>query len=240
MKGTDVYSTQEVVAGECATQPANPTAPSNYVFAYWALCGAEFDFTTPITDNITLVATNKGKDVTLVFYYDRNDCGTSSSKYTEVIVEYGTVLDPAKIPASITMKEGEVFTGIWHKSSSYSGAPLDLSKPIDFTTKQKLYPGFVLESVTDLEGVWFGSGSGKDYTFTINVDDNFKVTATVTIVEGGVENTFKAESIQYDGTNFVFKYFKTATATSYTTLTIKYSATEVKLSSPSAVLTKKA
>ena len=46
---------QYIKGGQCASVPATPIK-SNYDFEYWMLNGKEFDFSTPITSNITLVA----------------------------------------------------------------------------------------------------------------------------------------------------------------------------------------
>lgn len=52
--GTEVES-QLVTSGEVATMPVTPTK-EKYVLNYWALDGIEYDFSTPVTSNITLVA----------------------------------------------------------------------------------------------------------------------------------------------------------------------------------------
>lgn len=54
------YTTQEIVSGECATVPTAPTKADSdrytYTFNGWYLNGAAYDFSTPVTDNITLTA----------------------------------------------------------------------------------------------------------------------------------------------------------------------------------------
>ncbi len=53
--GTDV-NTQEIKEGELAYYSPLKPLKENYVFQYWSLNGEEFDFNTPITEDITLVA----------------------------------------------------------------------------------------------------------------------------------------------------------------------------------------
>ena len=53
-RGSYVES-QYIKGGQCASLPATPIK-SDYDFEYWMLNGKEFDFSTPITSNITLVA----------------------------------------------------------------------------------------------------------------------------------------------------------------------------------------
>ncbi|MBE7100963.1 MAG: hypothetical protein E7364_05070 [Clostridiales bacterium] len=54
------YETQEVEKDACASVPTAPTKASDsaydYTFSYWELNGAEYDFDTPVTGNITLTA----------------------------------------------------------------------------------------------------------------------------------------------------------------------------------------
>ncbi len=233
MKDTTVFATQTIEKGQCAEKPAtNPTAPSNYTFAYWEYKGAEFDFNTPITGDITLVAKIKGKDVTLAFYYDRTDCGSDSTKFVEVIVEYGKPVDTSLVPYDkIVMAEGEIFNGVWHKGSGNTAAPFDFSADISSTSKQKLYPGAVAASITDLEGTWSGTVDaanssstyveGSVYAVTIDVDESNNVTVTVTVDGTDLGSIFS--SAQFDGTRIVYKYFKSGSS-SATTINIDYNS----------------
>ena len=52
--GSDV-DTQYVLPGACATAPTLPTR-NGYKFLCWTMNGNEFDFSTPITGNVTLIA----------------------------------------------------------------------------------------------------------------------------------------------------------------------------------------
>ena len=49
-------STQTVIDGDCATEPKDPYN-AGYVFDGWQLDGEDYDFSTPVTSDITLVAT---------------------------------------------------------------------------------------------------------------------------------------------------------------------------------------
>lgn len=53
--GGSVVSSQTVAEGSKATQPSNPTR-NGYTFAGWTLNGSTYNFSSPVTNNITLVA----------------------------------------------------------------------------------------------------------------------------------------------------------------------------------------
>ena len=58
--GTDVVA-QTVTDGEAATEPAAPTR-AGYDFAGWTLDGAVYDFSTPVTGDLTITASWEKKD----------------------------------------------------------------------------------------------------------------------------------------------------------------------------------
>ncbi|MCF2660767.1 S-layer homology domain-containing protein, partial [Pseudoflavonifractor phocaeensis] len=55
-KGGSAVAAQTIEEGQKATKPADPTK-DGYTFKGWTLNGSAYDFSTPVTDNITLVAT---------------------------------------------------------------------------------------------------------------------------------------------------------------------------------------
>lgn len=66
--GTGV-ETQTVAENDVAVAPANPTKPG-HTFAGWKLNGADYDFATPVTGNITLVAQWTVNSYSLTFDVD--------------------------------------------------------------------------------------------------------------------------------------------------------------------------
>lgn len=55
--GSGTYTSQTIVCGQTATEPSTvPTITGNYAFEYWTLNGEEFDFSTPLVSDTTLVA----------------------------------------------------------------------------------------------------------------------------------------------------------------------------------------
>lgn len=82
-----VYDTQRVREGSSVEQPENPTK-EGYSFGGWYLNGAAYDFTAPVTGNITLIA-QWNENATVTFVSE----GVTLS--TQEIVPGGTVTRPA-------------------------------------------------------------------------------------------------------------------------------------------------
>lgn len=64
--GKETIPDQQVEDGGKAIKPADPTK-DGYTFVKWTLNGAEYDFDTPVTDNITLVAQYTPDEAKIVF-----------------------------------------------------------------------------------------------------------------------------------------------------------------------------
>lgn len=100
--GTAVES-QTVKANETAVKPADPTK-EGHAFVSWTLDGADYDFSTPVTSDITLTA--KWDPLCLVKFVDA-DGNTISEQY----VAKG---DNAVAPTENPTKPGEEFLG-WNE-----------------------------------------------------------------------------------------------------------------------------
>ncbi len=70
---------QQVEDGACATEPAAPTR-SGYIFRGWTLNGAAYDFSTPVTSDITLTAKWEREDSGKVDPDSDSDSGADSGK----------------------------------------------------------------------------------------------------------------------------------------------------------------
>ena len=230
INGTTTVSTQEVLTGQYATAPADPSK-SGKKFMGWYDGETKFDAATPIMGDFTFVA-KWGVEVTI---YNQ-----SKEIVKTFIVEDGTVIPADEIPEAV-VNEGFVFTGTWHKSYTVSAAPVDITAPV--TAATKLYPGVLAESVTDLAGTWTGEKDGVVYTFIVDVavDGNNKVTgATVTVSVDGV--IVDVASIQYNASStymqLAIKYYKEGSSSASTYAVNYYTDGTVKLGSPSLVLKK--
>lgn len=98
--------TQRVRSGRAAERPENPTK-EGYSFGGWFLSGAAYDFDSPVTGDITLVAQwNENATVTFV--------SEGMTLYTQEIVPGGTVTRPAD---PTTTQLCKIFDG-WYAEGS--------------------------------------------------------------------------------------------------------------------------
>ena len=78
--GTDI-SAQEIEKGKCALKPADPIK-ENYVFKGWIYNNNQYDFSKPVSSNITLKASWKGIDIFYtVKHFQQN---LENDGYTEI------------------------------------------------------------------------------------------------------------------------------------------------------------
>ncbi len=96
-KGGSEVDKQIVKRGQKVTKPTTPTK-EGYTFKYWTLNGTEYDFDTPVTENITLIAQWDIATYEITFYVDGVEIGKKTyqhgdriSKYMDVPVKQGYV-----------------------------------------------------------------------------------------------------------------------------------------------------
>ena len=129
--GTPVPPVQEVEYGLTATKPADPTL-KGYTFAFWYLGedeqnATEYDFDTPVTENITLTAKWNINKYTVTF---NTDGGTPVPPAQEV--EYGlTATEPAA-----PEKTGYTFDG-WYLGEAEEPFSFDTAITSDITLTAK-------------------------------------------------------------------------------------------------------
>ncbi|MCL2100966.1 MAG: InlB B-repeat-containing protein, partial [Fibromonadales bacterium] len=91
----EIFVTQFVEYNATATVPiTSPTPPENYEFDYWALGNSQYNFNTPITQNIILTAKWKPKQFTLIF-----DAQGGTVSPTSKTVTYGEPVGLLPTPA---------------------------------------------------------------------------------------------------------------------------------------------
>ncbi len=112
--GGSSVAAQNLVGGAKATKPANPTR-ANYVFVAWTLDGETYDFTKPVTGNITLKAT--WAPMTYIVAFDSHGGSQVGSQTVEV---HKTAVKP-----SDPVRAGFDFSG-W----LLNGALYDFATPV--------------------------------------------------------------------------------------------------------------
>lgn len=142
--GSNVYTTQDVIYGEAAVKPDDP-ARDGWIFGGWYTesgCENPYDFSTPVTDNITLYAKWARNTYTVTFNNGYGDDYAAGTPWAPQYVEYqGYLTAPTENPT----RDGYEFRG-------WSTEP-DGTAYWDFTQNQ------VLGSFT-LYAVW----EQNDYT----------------------------------------------------------------------------
>jgi len=86
--------TQAIEYQSLASQPLDPVKTEN-AFVYWTLNGGEYDFNTPVTENITLIAEWDPNDYTVTYNF------SGYGDETTAVFEYGDLIEePVTVPSS--------------------------------------------------------------------------------------------------------------------------------------------
>ena len=94
--GTNYYS-QNVSEGGTATRPESPTK-EGYVFVNWLLDGEEYDFSTPVTSDITLVANFRPLNTYTVTFNPNPGYYSDGASLKLQLVKEGDKIDAQNLP----------------------------------------------------------------------------------------------------------------------------------------------
>ncbi len=151
---------QTVESGKLVTKPTNPTK-SGYTFVSWQLNGKDYDFNTPVAQDITLKATWKKNETTTQKYtvtFNSNG-GSSVAKQT---VESGKTATKPKDPT----KTGYTFVK-WQLDGKDYNFSTKVTKNITLVAVWKGNPTYT---------VTFNCNGGNCSVYSENVTGGFKVT----------------------------------------------------------------
>lgn len=151
---------QAIDHGQKITEPAAPTR-EGYTFTGWLLDGRPFDFSTPITGNLTLTAGwQENEPPAPVTHTVTFDSAGGSTIPAQTVTDGAAAIDPGT-----PTREGYTFTG-W----LLDGKPFDFATPItgDIT----------------LTAGWEESGEPAPTIHTVTFDDGTGNTVTVNVQEG--------------------------------------------------------
>ncbi len=163
--GGSAVTAQTITDGRSAVAPTAPTR-DGYTFVAWTLKGVDYDFSSPVTGDITLVARWKTQGPYTVTYQDAD----GSTLSTESVARNGTATAPAD-----PEREGYTFTG-W----TWNGNTYDFTTPVteDITLvasyEQNETPP-VVPSVTHV--VTFQHANGTGESTPVSVPDGYTTTA---------------------------------------------------------------
>ncbi len=221
---------KEFIVEHGATLDEYKPTRTGYDLEGWYCNGVKFDFTTPITADMTLVANWEVKMITLTFY---------AQDYTTVQetikVAYNTVFGDVETPATVTTADGYKFNGKWYGSATATSPVSATSK---LTSDKSYYPGFIAP-MDGIAGTWSGADkNGVEYSLVI---DAATQSVTATIVKDGVTDELDITVIYFKDFNgtvkLVIRYIADG-ATSETTLTLTYAPDGTFTGSNSLVIAK--
>ena len=115
--GGTTVAAEEVIKGRTAVEPKSPEK-TGYVFSSWTLDGAKYDFTSAVTEDITLKAEYTVKTAEYTVSFD-TDGGTEIASQT--VASGSTVIEPKSLE-----KTGYMFT-----SWTLDGKTYDFTAPVE-------------------------------------------------------------------------------------------------------------
>lgn len=171
--GGGTVASQKVKSGETAAKPENPTR-GDYIFAGWFLDGEEYDFTAPVTSDITLTA--KWDDPAPSSYTVTFDSDGGNAVESKTIDAGGV----AEKPANPT-RENYYFEG-WYEGDSKYDFSATVTKNIALKAKWSL--------AAEVDAA-FTAALAADYS-------NFTSESTVTEEDASLTDIFKqTDSMAY-------------------------------------------
>lgn len=186
--GGSSVATQQIVAGQTASRPNDPTR-NGYTFNSWKLDSSEYDFSSAVNSNITLVA-----DWTEVTKYNVTfSTGGGSSVSTQRVIAGQTASRPANPTRSGFTFEGWTLNGSTYNFSSAVNGNITLTAvweeivpvtPVvkDATLKALSITGHTLSPTFNK--------TVNSYRLTVNNDvTSLRITATATDSTARVETT---------------------------------------------------
>ncbi|MDD5865446.1 MAG: InlB B-repeat-containing protein [bacterium] len=196
--GGSAVSSQTVAEGSKATQPSNPTR-NGYTFAGWTLNGSTYNFSSPVTNNITLVANwNEVVKNNYTITFDSNGGSVVSS---QTVAEGNKATQP-----SSPTRNGYTFAG-WTLNGSTYNFNLPVTNNITLVAKwtQKTYtitatrvdaysPDSILSVFEDGKKITVQSIKYSDGTYlcsgtntTVNTNDITGETSFIIVLSDGTQ-----------------------------------------------------
>jgi len=187
--GTSVAD-QTVANGETATVPVEPTK-AGYTFIEWQLNGVAYDFATPVTENITFLATWKadtpqpGTKYTVTYYGNNNTGGTvpvDSKQYSSG--------DTVKVEGRNTLyRTNYTFKG-WSTTKNATRVEYTAGDTFKITANTTLYAQWEKDSDSSGGGWTWGGSSTSTSSEKLKVEETLTHTA---YLNGYPDNTIRPQ-----------------------------------------------
>lgn len=196
--GDSIFATDYANSGDTVTKPTDPTQ-TGYTFDGWYSdenLGQEWNFDTPITEDIPLYA--KWTVCTYTVTFDTNGGTINSGNITEYT--YG---EGAKLPTDVT-RPGYTFGG-WYENSNFSGEPVKEISKTD--TGNKTYYAKWLSANAGVSSVTVNGVTAtlNDTTFTVTLPAGSSLPTAgdiqITAAEGATVSDLSTED---GGTTWTF------------------------------------
>lgn len=195
--GSDAPADQTFAEGGTASQPADPSK-SGFTFDYWMLGETEYDFTTPVTADITLVA-----------HYTIEQLPTETEAPSETVTpsETEAPTQPAtEAPTEPVGPQGSVIVNYVDTEGNTLGSSFSFSGTVGtlYQTSSRAFEGFTLiETPSNASGSFIDGSVTVDYVYSngeIVVDEETPLGEAVApfnfdSIYDNVEITTEAEEI---------------------------------------------
>lgn len=204
--GIGNFNSQVIDYGAYATEPDSEPVKTGHTFQGWFLNDKEFDFSQPVTDNITLVA-----KWTVNTYIVSFNLGYEGGENFTRSVTYGDLVDEPENPT----RDGYLFNG-WN----LNGERFSFTTPI--TGDITLYAQWI--AVSDEDTYWhivFNAVGGSSEFSSANVLDGNSIELPEAVRDGYVLDGW------YDGDRLVGQPGDSYTPTSDATLVAKWTVAPV-------------
>ena len=207
----DVYQTQEIEENKMASKPKTNPYVSGKNFLYWSYMGQEFNFSTNITDSITLVAEFEDIDLENTYTFGFGDgltpwytvAGLDAAPAENTILSSAVTIDAFSFPANGKSRVNA-------KGAGFNTQKGDIT--IVMKTKGTIYVEGRWGSTKNTGNVYLKKGSTEVYkSSTYQADTNVAIDFSKE-VEAGTYILGATEAINITRLYFVRDY-KTATVT---------------------------
>ena len=200
-----VLSEVEVNDGETVAEPAEPTR-EGYTFKGWKLNGADYDFTAPVTSNLTITAAWEANEGTMNMDVDLSNISITKNveagdnEYDEITFEFK--VEPVSVDSPVTTDMPEISNLTVTMSGTDTTATVNFPADVTFPGGG-VYTYHITEVTPDPvpEG-WTFNANNNEYYLVLEVEPN----GNALILDKVVIHSGSAEGAKADQMSFTNTY----------------------------------